>query len=70
MKIKLITGIGLFALCFVFMTSCKSSSAQTYKESRIHEKEIHADNFAGSPEEILAYMLRKESGVILTLFSA
>lgn len=46
--------------------SCSPKSSEYARDSRIDDKEILADNFEGSPEEELAYMLRKESGVIVS----
>ena len=46
--------------------SCSRTYSDTSRQSKIDNKEILADNFQGSPQEELAYMLRKESGVIVS----
>ncbi len=54
----------LFFLSFIFV-QCSPSTYNATSESDIDNKQIYEGNFAGTVEEKLAQMLRKESGVMV-----
>ena len=56
----------LFVVGMFLMANCSKSTYGGTSDSRIDQKEIQSDNYMGSAEETLAYMLRKESGVIVS----